>query len=112
MFEATFFKRRPDSHFKKNGELTAKGRRHPYPDKRQEPDADKALRATGDALSGLAYTDDKRIVTIIGKWRWREQPGADIAITALQNQTLFLGEQNGRRTSNSRKDYAQNSRQH
>jgi crossover junction endodeoxyribonuclease RusA len=33
-----------------------------YPDKK--PDCDKLCRAVGDALSGVAYVDDARIVTL------------------------------------------------
>jgi len=79
-----FYLPRPKGHYKKNGELTAKGKRHPYPDKRIGPDLTKAIRSTEDALNGLAYTDDKRVTKIIAEWQWRDKPGSDIKIDSLQ----------------------------
>jgi len=87
VFQATFYLPRPKGHFKKNGELSKEGHRHPLPDRRSAPDLDKAVRATKDALSGLVYKDDKLVVEQHAYWRWRDQPGADISVGSLQEKT-------------------------
>ena len=51
---------RPKGHFKKGGELSAKGRREPHPAKR--PDLLKLARGIEDALSKVVYRDDSQIV--------------------------------------------------
>ena len=84
VFQVTFYKPRPQSHFKKNGELSTEGLRHPFPESRIEPDVDKAVRATKDALTGLAYKDDKLVVEQHAFWRWRDRPGAEIYIKLLE----------------------------
>lgn len=55
-----FYLRRPKGHFKKDGSLSASGRRKPYPD--VKPDGLKLARGVEDALSGVAYRDDAQIV--------------------------------------------------
>lgn len=50
------------------------------------PDIDKACRAVGDALTGIAYIDDKLIVELHATKRraeYGEQTGAHITITPL-----------------------------
>lgn len=86
IFQVIFYKPRPGNHYKKNGGLSKEGLRHPFPDKRQEPDIDKAVRATKDALSGLAYKDDKLVVDQHAFWRWRAQPGADISVSLKETE--------------------------
>jgi Holliday junction resolvase RusA-like endonuclease len=53
---------RPQSHYLKGGELSAEGRRHPYPDNNQKPDLDNVLKLCLDALNGHAFKDDVQIV--------------------------------------------------
>lgn len=55
-----FVMTRPKGHFKKDGTLSASGRRAPYP--AVKPDTVKLTRAVEDALSGVVYRDDARIV--------------------------------------------------
>lgn len=53
------------------------------------PDTDKLLRAVFDALTGLAYIDDKQVVHVTASKRYAvhgEQPGAHIHITTRDNQ--------------------------
>ena len=50
---------RPASHWTTKGALSAAGRRATHPGK---PDLSKIVRAVEDALSGIAYDDDKRVV--------------------------------------------------
>lgn len=53
---------RPQSHLRANGELSAEGLRHPFPDK-QKPDVDNALKLVMDALNGRAWRDDVQVVS-------------------------------------------------
>lgn len=47
------------------------------------PDLDKLLRAVGDALSGIAYHDDRQVVSITGHKRYADDtPGAHIVVHA------------------------------
>ena len=57
---ATFFLARPKGHMRKDGGLSADGRRKPYP--AVKPDALKLLRPVEDALSGIIYRDDALII--------------------------------------------------
>lgn len=64
--------RRPGSHFKSNGELSAVGRRRPCPTKK--PDWDNAAKMLCDALEGHAYRADAAVVDARVVKRWNE-PG-------------------------------------
>ena len=56
---AEFVLPRPPSHYKPNGELTAKaGRERACPGK---PDLSKLVRAVEDAMSGIVYGDDAQV---------------------------------------------------
>lgn len=55
-----FVRPRPKGHFKKDGELSAAGRRRRYPT--VKPDVLKLARGVEDALTGVAYRDDAQIV--------------------------------------------------
>ena len=55
-----FYFTRPAYHFNTRGELLDKYRNLRY--KGSQPDADKCVRAVGDALTGLAYSDDAQLV--------------------------------------------------
>lgn len=60
---------RPQSHWRKDGTLSAEGERRPWPIGRK-PDFDNALKLLADALNGCAYRDD---VDIVHSWyvrRW------------------------------------------
>lgn len=61
--------RRPKSHWKRDGTLSAAGERAQHPAGRK-PDFDNALKLLADALNGLAYRDD---VDVVHSWyvrRW------------------------------------------
>ena len=66
--QCEFVMARPRSHFNSKGELNAVGRRRKYPD--GKPDIDKALRLMADSLTGIAFTDDARIVAVGATKRW------------------------------------------
>jgi Holliday junction resolvase RusA-like endonuclease len=51
---------RPKGHYLKGGELSAEGRRHPYPDN-QKPDLDNVAKLCLDALNGVAFKDDVQV---------------------------------------------------
>lgn len=57
------------------------------------PDVDKLVRSTADALTGILYVDDGRIVELIGSKRYGHPLGARIKLTTLDaDQTeLFDG---------------------
>jgi Holliday junction resolvase RusA-like endonuclease len=61
--------RRPASHWKKNGALSAEGERCPWPH-RKKPDLDNAFKLVADALNGRAWPDDVQIVraTMLRDW--------------------------------------------
>lgn len=62
----TFYFQRPRSHYGKHG-LNAKGRSTPRPI--TKPDVSKLVRSLEDALIGIVFDDDSRIVTEhIEKW--------------------------------------------
>lgn len=49
----------------------------------KKPDADKLIRSTLDALSGIAYVDDNRVNRIVATKRYQtpgEEPGAHIKV--------------------------------
>lgn len=63
---------RPAGHFRVNGELSAAGRRAPYPVRK--PDVDNLLKGYLDALNGVAYRDDSQVVDALVRRVWCE-PG-------------------------------------
>jgi Holliday junction resolvase RusA-like endonuclease len=61
--------RRPPTHYKRNGELSATGQRAgSYP--RKKPDVDNVAKLVLDALEGYAYASDASIVIlhIVKEW--------------------------------------------
>jgi Holliday junction resolvase RusA-like endonuclease len=62
---------RPKGHYKRDGQLSAEGLRHPLP--RRKPDVDNALKLVMDALNGRAYRDDVDIVDARVIRRWADQ---------------------------------------
>ena len=87
---ATFFYRRPQSHYWKSGQL--KTTAPPYPHKSGK-DTDKLQRAVGDALNGVVWTDDRRIVSW-NPWRmWRAVEGALITVERLTHEVFETKEE-------------------
>ena len=80
----TFIFQRPKSHYRNN---------QPGPDRYKEnapdlhsspPDLSKLIRSTEDALTGVAYVDDRKITRVVASKRYAafgELPGAVIQIT-------------------------------
>ena len=64
---------RPRTHFKKNGELSAEGKRHPYPDNKK-PDLDNAAKLVMDALNSRAWRDDVRVTKLVIERDWTDWP--------------------------------------
>jgi crossover junction endodeoxyribonuclease RusA len=56
------------------------------------PDLDKLTRAVGDALAGIIYTEDSRIVDIVVSKRFavNSAPRAEIAVEAVEFTALLL----------------------
>lgn len=71
---------------------SAPKRRRTWPDKK--PDLDKLIRAVGDALTGIVYTDDARIVTITASKDYSVTPRVEIAVYPVDADAnhLALGE--------------------
>lgn len=79
----TFFLRRPGGHWSKaTGKLLPSAPAFPT----GKPDGDKLMRTTWDALTGLAYDDDSRIVDFPTRKRYAEpgREGARITIEELK----------------------------
>ena len=66
--EVTAVLARPGSHFKRDGELSAAGKRSQWPTK--TPDLDNAVKIALDALNRRAFTDDAQIVILRAVKRW------------------------------------------
>jgi len=78
-----FVRRRPKSHFRSDGRTLGAGATR-YPD--TKPDVDKLERAILDGLTGVAFVDDSRVVSLASVKRWAE-PGepeqVEIELTVL-----------------------------
>lgn len=70
---------RPQGHFRKNGNLSAKGLEHPIP-RNKKPDVDNALKLVMDALNTRAYRDDVLIARALVERQWGEWPETRIRI--------------------------------
>jgi Holliday junction resolvase RusA-like endonuclease len=64
---------RPKGHFKKDGTLSAEGRRNPKP-ANKKPDLDNALKTVMDALNSRAYRDDVRVARVFMDRDWGTWP--------------------------------------
>jgi len=80
--EVVLYVSRPESHFKKDGTLSATGARFPRPHNRK-PDVDNAIKLVMDALNGRAYRDDVRIVEALVERHWADWPTTKIKLTAI-----------------------------
>ena len=66
--EVTAVLGRPGSHLKRDGTLSAAGKRSQWPTK--TPDLDNAIKVPLDALNRLAFTDDAQVVLLHATKRW------------------------------------------
>ncbi len=82
--EVRFQFKRPAGHYKKNGSLTAEGKRYPYPSHKGKRDLDKLQRAAFDALTSYVYDDDGRICKITAEKVWAEEEGMYIKIEEIK----------------------------
>jgi Holliday junction resolvase RusA-like endonuclease len=78
----TLYISRPNSHYKRDGSLSAEGLRHPRPENKK-PDVDNALKLVMDALNKRAYKDDVQIVEATVERQWAEWPATKIAISVI-----------------------------
>lgn len=72
----TFYRERPKTHLTSKGQLSADGKRNPYPATR--PDSIKLTRSVEDALSGYAWKDDALIVDHVIRKRYGDSEGVHI----------------------------------
>lgn len=73
---------RPQSHLKRNGELSAEGLRHPIP-RNKKPDVDNAIKLVMDSLNKHAYKDDVQIAKASVIRHWGEWPKTEITVKEL-----------------------------
>lgn len=64
---------RPKSHWRKGGELSAEGLRNERP-VTTRGDISNMVKAVEDALNGLAWVDDRQIVSLDATMEWTETP--------------------------------------
>lgn len=69
----------PKSDSKKVQSLKLSGRIRPT----QKPDADNIAKSVLDALNGLAYADDKQIVTLVVDKHYGEEPCVHVKLIEL-----------------------------
>lgn len=79
---------RPKNHFKKNGELSATGLRHPVP-RNKKPDLDNALKLVMDALNTRAYKDDVLVARAYVERIWGDWPETRIRIWEMNEVSRF-----------------------
>ena len=79
---------RPQGHFKKNGELSSEGLRHPVP-RNKKPDLDNALKLVMDALNSRAYKDDVQVARAYLERVWGEWPETIIKIWPVTTEHSF-----------------------
>lgn len=83
---AHFLYRRPPSHYAKNGQLKPSAPKMPH---RTGKDTDKLQRAVGDALNGVVWTDDRRIVGWDARRLWSvEAEGLKLYIERITPEVL------------------------
>lgn len=80
---------RPQAHFKKNGELSTEGLRHPIP-RNKKPDVDNAIKLVMDALNKHAYKDDVQIAKATVVRFWGEWPKTVIKVKELDVEEYGL----------------------
>ena len=69
----------PKSASKANRERMVKGETYPS----AKPDLDNVIKAVLDALNGVAYKDDARVVGILSRKIYSEKPGVMVEITRM-----------------------------
>lgn len=79
-----FYRRRPRGHYKKSGDLSAQGRRNPYP--ATKPDATKCVRGAEDAMTGVVWTDDARIVHQVACKLWGEPERLEVTVEPMTSE--------------------------
>lgn len=79
-----FVLRRPQGHYRVNGDLSAAGLRSAHPTRK--PDLDNAMKLVLDALNGCAYDDDSQVVDARAIRRWTN--GEERAHTLVRLEAL------------------------
>ena len=76
--EVTFLFARPKSHVGKKGLRPRAPLYHT-----QKPDIDKCVRVVLDALTGIAYPDDSRVVVVAANKEWSDEAGAWVRVARV-----------------------------
>ena len=77
--EAYFYRQRPKSHYRANGEVKANAPAYPT----TKPDSGKLARPLFDALTGVLWRDDSQVVDDCTYKRYGEPARAEVAIWPL-----------------------------
>lgn len=75
-----FYLQRPKSHYRANGQIKPGAPTHAA----TKPDGDKLERCTWDALTGVLFTDDARIVSWSGEKRYSNDGRTGVLVTVEQ----------------------------
>ena len=86
---------RPQGHYKRDGSLSAEGKRNPYPH-RQKPDFDNAAKLVADALNGLAWRDDVQIIDARIIRVWTDLPYTSVQAWTVRNRVTLVGAATGK----------------
>jgi Holliday junction resolvase RusA-like endonuclease len=77
--EIRIFVPRPQGHWTSKGELSAEGRRKPFPISR--PDLTKLVRGIEDAMTGIVYKDDAQIISQYVSKFWAEDGNSRVYVS-------------------------------
>jgi len=80
---------RPQSHFRRDGSLSAEGLRNPEPHRRK-PDLDNAVKLVMDALNGRAWRDDVQVIGVEARRLWADLAATKIDATAMPRADLAV----------------------
>ena len=75
--EMTFYRLRPKSHLRANGEPKPNAPKHPI----TRPDVLKYARAAEDACTGVLWADDSCTTDLICRKRFGEAPGLELKVS-------------------------------
>lgn len=88
ILEITFFLKRPQSHYRHHkGQISGQLKPGAPIHQTSNPDLTKLVRATEDALTGLAWQDDAQVTSILANKGYANGPtGADIEINLIEKE--------------------------
>jgi hypothetical protein len=88
ILDAIEYRPRPKGHYTSRGDLSADGRRKPWPT--SAPDRGKVLRGLEDGLAGVLYRDDAQIVDGRVSKRWGPVAKTLVIVARADDRTDLL----------------------